>query len=521
MGNTTHKNDTTLHYGLERRTKARYSSGEFKALALDFKVKALLSDGQWYSVDKLSVLTGESNEDIAEFLSHELISHSVIARAIQPVGMANNESNHGETSQIDVAQVSYRMDYDQLKLWRDTNSIELDEQIVEGVLYPRIYTLTSGESVTEVDLFLSVPRRECASVLFRLTNPQYFNILQKELFYMGTFVYDSAKSEAYRLLCSSTSIAVGRLREFELRHGGKGKVFTSLAPYNSIMRREVEACDEHALAQLVRFYTGFVRVLMPSLDKVFATYLSHNVASGSHSNNETNYEADSIIAQWILADFIRYDEQSNFPFSAFLNNNLPHQVAGFTDEILGVDLSIFQREKNYAIKTLQSQDKATARKNKAHRSIDDSLVVYSDEKILETIHARGKRNYTMGEYKDLDSQLSVWQHSRTHMTLNWSQTGEQRALDTSAEQEQSTPEPTYMVNEDIFDSNHESFIPLVSQALCIAGKSTQDWQSMYNGLYILPSDEVEVYEFIEKSLALVVSREFMDSFMYALRALIG
>lgn len=425
-----------------RKQKALYTNEEFKQLDLRFRVGAILSDGQWYTSDKIRQWSKERNlDEINPILNEMMHQHQII------------KSNNG---------ASYRMSLRQMQQWRHDQHMSMDAQPIPKLLYPRVFG-QGDHAMSEVELFESAPLHQVAILTFMLKNPDDIDKLKKDLGYLGRF-RKSPTSGKYQLYALSNKVTKDALLKWEDSHGGDIFVPGKFNSNNSSRRRELIELDRHVVNELITFYIQFSKYLVPSIKKTFNVYLNGSIGASASQRETTDSisEGDSIIMQWLLSLIKTYDEGRCVPFSYSIVMLFPRKAYDYSSKIIGDDLNRFQLEKNRAIKRLNEQSKAQGSLN-SMKHIENSV-------ICNEINKNGSIDLSIHEYEDLDMSLKSWQKSYSQESLDWTETGEERGF---------------------VSKNDESFLEGIASrsdihhAIILAAEDTHDWSSeviMFNAL---------------------------------------
>ena len=370
-------------------TTPLWDAREFKEMDIGFKVPAILSDGQWYTVDKLRKFTGERPDDVQRVLDGIMTTYDIITN-----------STHE----------SYRMSYDGLYKWRSENSISLSAQLIPSILYPRIIEY-GGRSYTEPEVFDLVPMHRFGQVRFILRSSDDIHGIMRALRGFGRFNQDDDPTK-WRITCLSGEVGRSLLEDYEKASGldlfaehGHPSV------YNTGYQRDINEFKDGLIEPIIQFYQTFrttsageVRpaIMQPSAYRTLKVYMGEEGVV-------------SQINRWIITAIQHYDTDSGVPFAAylgFLANNRVNDLAG---NAIGRNLAKFQNRKARAIKSLHSRSS-----NKEEW--------YAPEDIIEEMRRDDARyDLSMEEYNDMDIQLKTWQQASHSTTLEWDETGEEKS----------------------------------------------------------------------------------------------
>ena len=259
-----------------------YTNEEFKQLNVRYRVGAILSDGQWYTADKI-----------------RMCCHEPDLREIQPIiddMVHNNQVIPGGNG------VSYRMSLAQMKAWRKANGISMEDQPIPKLIYPRVFGSGSRE-MTEIEMFERAPLHQVSILTFMLHDPSRIDDIRRDFGYLGKFKPMSVPGK-FQLYALSNSVTKNMLLSWEASHGGEGSVFVKgkFNSNNSSRRRELAEMDKDVVNDFIIFYIQFAKYLVPSIKKTFNVYIGGKIGSNnSYESRETITEGDEVIMQWLFA----------------------------------------------------------------------------------------------------------------------------------------------------------------------------------------------------------------------------
>lgn len=378
-----------------KRTKPLFTDMQFKAKPIEYRIGAILSDGQWYDTKKLKIISkADSLEEVQTLIDRMIENDELIP------------SDSGE---------SYRMTYSQMYDWRKSHNIPMDAQIVQSILYPRVITI-GNKSITEQEVFIPVKRHRCGSVKFVVKPGVDMNQMKKDLAYVGRFMNIDLHYK-WSIMCLSADWAKKVVEQYELDHGGRGALFEPFGRptiYNTGFQRDLNEINPCAIEQIVRFYQTFQTVssngelrpalLQPSSYRTLKVYLDDG-AGDSGVMSQLN--------KWIIDAIQHYDERCGSPFAAYLQMLANRRVNDIPKTVIGRELSDFQNNKSKAVKAL----------NKKHKEGD----WYTPEQIIEEIHEiNPDYEINVDKYNEYDNQLKMWQQMKHTTGLQWDETGEEK-----------------------------------------------------------------------------------------------
>ena len=420
------------------KAHALWRQDEFSSMTAPFKIGAMLSDGQWYTLDKIGHYTGESDP--------------MTVRSIVEDMVGSGQAVQGPTG------TSYRMTLDQLKRWRRGNGVPMDAQIIPRLIYPRIFGHGNGE-MTEVEMFLNAPAHPVAMFTFLPKDDAIVDGMRRDLGYLGKFRrMGDGRWKIYSLSNQVTKKAVLNWNE---GNGGHNLVPGRFVSTSSAHHREIVEMDQDAVSDFLAFYVPFSKILVPSIMKTFDVYIGGLFGStGRSRSRDTSAEGDSILIQWIIELMQSYNETNCVPFSASISRGLPKKVYDYSSGVVGEDMNRFQIAKNKAIKSLMAERR---------RSGDPAMDYFDDEIIRDRMNANDYA-ITRSRYEDLNDSLKRWQKSSSHTPLEWDENGEERGFHRHSAGALEAPSSVRTM-EDIQRSSD------IQLAIMDAAVRTEDWRS--------------------------------------------
>ena len=375
-------------------TQPKWDAKTFKTFKASFKIPAVLSDGQWYDVPKLRHFTGETEGSVR----HEL---DVLMRDDGGLVVSANGS-------------SYRMSCSRLLAWRAENGLEPDRQLIPSILYPRFVITHDGARYTEAEVFETVPLHRFGQVRFIPADPGVVPELMGALHTLGRFTQDDSPGR-WRLTCLAADVGKRALERYAASadrplFADKG----SPSIYNTGRQRDINEFRRELIEPVIRFYQTFrttsagqsrPAILQPSSYRTLLLYADDGEGS-----------VISQLNKWIITAIQHYDETSGIPFAAYLNLIVNRRVNDIPGMAIGRGLSKFQNRKARAIKYL----------NRENPEAENPW--YSDDEIRSRMRDDDPGyDLSRSEYERLDSQLHTWQQMHHASSLQWEETGEEKA----------------------------------------------------------------------------------------------
>lgn len=330
---------------------------EFAKRDPTWRIEAVIHDGSWYTVRKWAKLSKVKDNDIHEWI----------------------ENNKEQTDLIHMND-SYRLGYDEIMRWYDDQpDVELDDRLVPNNFPPKIW-----DGQTEAEALINVPKRQVTEVSLTPNTKELKEKCQDIL--RGTAILRLYKHGSYRACGLSRKFIISKLQrgltreEFEIVNPGR----------KTIMHyRELSDFSEEFLENALKFYVPFAKTLLRSRMSTLKIYLP------------TQGDIDMQVAIWIMTALRKFDEQQPVPFSGYLSRVLSFWPYDLPDEILGKELSTFQRNKR------KIMNKWIHETGDSHMP-DDEII--SRMKIDKDTYLRLTKEYQSWLYEHNATQLT-WENS--------------------------------------------------------------------------------------------------------------
>lgn len=400
--------------------KAHFNKKTFDEQSENFRIGAIISDGMWLSQPKWRKLAKVSESELEEWISASL--------------------PFGTIEQSPTGAKSYRMAYDEINRWYRENGYVPGEQLLEHIFPARIW-----DNMTETEGFMSAPLREIGMVTFHSRRRDVVDKIREALIGVGRI--RESDTGVYRVYALSASMARRKIEPI-LReaYGKEARIYSR----NSSYRRELKDFSEEFGYKLVSFYQKFARSLVKGAQETINIFL------------EEREDQESQITLWVIAAIEKFDESAAVPFSGYLNTVINKWVYDLPDDVLGKDLSSFQREKAKAMKILKA------------KLGGDHNREFSATEIAEIMGIDKKRFF------DLESKNKFWSRMKSSSSLTWDETSEEKR--STAVIDAISPKRE---NTDIELANKMSFAT-ISSAL-----NTGDYESAFSLITQIGTDEMD------------------------------
>lgn len=338
----------------------------FKKQPADFRIGAIISDGMWYSLPKWRKLAKVTEEEINAWVEEKIKT--------------------GELVQSPTGAKSYRFPLESVKKWYSDNNIPLGHQLVDFLFPPRIW-----DNKTEVEGFLEAPLREVGVVSFDSTDRIAEIITEKLRGIAKVREVEPGKFKAYCLQASYVKPIVEEVFK-NAKEGEVGKIYSR----SVAKRREIIDFTPEYAKGLLTFYRNFGKSLVKRGIETIKIFLPEPE------------DQDSQIIIWVITAIEKFDEKASVPFSGYLDNVLGRWPHDLPVSHLGKDLSLFQRQRSRAIKSLTKR-------------LGDDRLFTADEISKEMEISRESFN-------DLEEKHNIWTKIRTSTTLTWDENNDEKLV---------------------------------------------------------------------------------------------
>lgn len=338
---------------------------EFKKRPPIWRIEAVIHDGSWYDVKKWARVAKVKPDEIEAWIKKNRKSSHLI------------KSENGE---------SYRVSYDEVLNWysRQTD-ISIKDKIIPNNYPPRLW-----DNQTEVEAFIRVPRRKTSTLTFDTMDDKLIAKTTKALSGVARVRFDSNdKHRAYGLSDEyMRQVLVKALSSKEIDE-------LKIKKRKAILRRELTDFSREFIEEALMFYLPFSRNILKTHMSTLKIYLPDES------------DLDSQIIAWIVSAMRKFDETKPVPFSGYLNSVLRFWPYDLPDEVLGKELSHFQRQRQKAITELGQE--------------------LGPDRILSNTEIADKMEMELKDFITLNSQHETWLAERSATTLNWSDSSNEKS----------------------------------------------------------------------------------------------
>lgn len=340
-------------------------TADYKARPPEWRIEAVIHDGSWYDIKKWARVAKVKPDVLEDW----------IAKNKKVFHLIRSEIGH-----------SYRVSYDEVLRWYSTQEdISITDKIIPNNYPPRLW-----DGQTEVEAFIAVPRRDTSTLTFDTMDDDLIKKTTKALSGVARVRYDTNdKHRAYGLSDEyMRQVLVKELTSKDIEN-------LNIKKRKSILRRELTDFSSQFVEDALQFYLPFSRNILKTHMSTLKIYLPDE------------QDLDSQIIAWIVSAMRKFDETQPIPFSGYLNSVLRFWPYDLPDEVLGKELSNFQRQRQKAIQVL-SQEQGT-------------------DKILANVEIAERMEIDLKDYTRLNNQHETWLAERNATTLNWSDSANEKS----------------------------------------------------------------------------------------------
>lgn len=340
-------------------------TNDFKNKDELWRVEAVIHDGSWYTIKKWAKVAKVKEDVVKEYIANNVPSR--------------------KNDKFEKLNDSYRAKYDEIIHWYSLqDDITIEDKIIPNNYPPRLWG-----GMTEVESFQNAPLRDTSTITFETQDDELLKKCILALSGVARVRLDKGgKYRAYGL--SNTyirQVLTKSLTSEEMKA-------LNVKRRTTMRRRELTDFSPEFVEEAIQFYIPFTRNVLKNHMSTIKLFLP-----------DTN-EIDSQITIWIIEAMRKFDESLPIPFSGYLNSVMRFWPYNLPDEMLGKELSSFQREKQKAIQALTVDEEESG--------------LFSNEDIAEQM------NIDFKKYIQLNSEHEAWVNERNSTELNWSDSSNEK-----------------------------------------------------------------------------------------------
>ena len=365
MRKNSNKFDVDINYNPEKTKELQNVLKEnWNNFDVDFRIAAVIHDGQWYTLDKIKKVAKVKDIKVVE---------NWVARHKQI--LIKHEVND-----------SYRVNTAEILRWYQQNNLKIGQEIVPKNYPPRLW---AGK--TETENFLDAPKELVSSLLVK-TEEEHIKEMIVEVCQPYCQVMKSSIGHKMYLYSMDVDFLYNKI-EKTLSSADMKRV--DIRVRNSFYRRELTDLKEEFLEEALRFYFVFALSLLKNHLKTMYVFLPEISDRGAQ------------IYEWIITAFQKYDETSGVPFSGYFANVLTKWPYDLPDDTLGKKMAGYQRLRAKAVIKLKKELNT--------EEISDELIL----KELEEF-------YSKEQIEDLEESHQHWLKIQGTSNLTWAEKNDEK-----------------------------------------------------------------------------------------------
>lgn len=305
----------------------------FKARDPEFRIEAVIHDGQWYTLDKWASVAKVKRDFLESYIDNI------------PYLIRGKES--------------YRVNADEIIAWYKKHNLNIETPLVPNNFTPKIW-----HGKTETQWIVETPRNIISSLSISLKDK---SVEDKVISIIDGFGYKSSIYDKRYLIYTMNTMYLKNKLMNEL--SDKDYESLRLKVRNNYYRRFLTDFPVIFVEEFMNFYYNYAYGALKNHLETMRIYL--------HGNNEIKAQ----IQDWIITALSKYDEKSCVPFSGYLSTVLQRWPYDLPDIYLGKELALFQRKlsraRNYLIEN---------RKDVTDEALIEHMEIYDKDKFYNLLN---------------------------------------------------------------------------------------------------------------------------------------
>lgn len=271
-----------------------------------FRIEAVIHDGQWYSKEKWAKVAKVSTKELDNFIKN--------------------------TDYLIAKNGSYRVTTEEIYNWYESHNLDLETPVVPNNFTPKIWG-----GISETEHLENTPKRLITSLSVSVKNDEVLEKIKKICWGFGPFARHQQKNKY--ILFTGNSMYVKSLIERELTN--EELKHCTLRTRIGFEKRELSDFSDDFIKGFFDFYVAFSLGALKSSKKTLDIFLP---------------DRDDQISQiydWLTSALGKFDEKSCIPFSGYLSIVLQRWPYDLPIIFVGKDLAKFQRERSSILEELK------------------------------------------------------------------------------------------------------------------------------------------------------------------------
>lgn len=272
---------------------------EFKNYPSEFRVAAVIHDGQWYDPKKWAKMAYCKVQDVMQYIEEN-----------QDVLIENKGS--------------YRVGYNEVINWYNENNLDIAKPLVPNNFIPKVW---AGK--TEVEHFINNPKKVVNTLLIMTDDKGLLNKIKTLLKGYAIFK-ENSKYDKLWVYTISTQYIIDYLKR-QLTQNEFAQIKIRIR--SNVEWRDVAEFDPVFLQEMLTFYLAYSRGLLKNHKTTIEMYIPYEE------------DRDAQIQEWVVNAIRKYNVNNSVPFSGYLNSVLQRWPYDLPNMELGTELASFQRER--------------------------------------------------------------------------------------------------------------------------------------------------------------------------------
>ena len=286
---------------------------QFINYPVKFRIEAVLHDGQWWNIEKLSTFSRTTISECMDFINN-----------CDYLIQINN---------------SYRVSSEEVLKWYKQNNLNISTPLVPNNFVPKII-----DNKTELEHFIDVKPRIISYILFYYKSDFSLRDKIKEILKKNhCYCIDLSNKRRLKIFTVNTEYVINNLILPNLSDYEKEN--TNISIRTNVKWKAITDFPKTFYDEILSFYTEFVKNLIKPFNSTLRLF------------HPTYADTEAQIQDWLVTTISKFNPESGIPFSGYLSSVIPRWVFDLGTEELGVDLMKFQRTRNKAINIIKKKQK--------------------------------------------------------------------------------------------------------------------------------------------------------------------
>lgn len=306
MDNISIREDKIINTPEQNREIQKILAERWKEYDEDFRISAVIHDGQWYTKDKW--------KRVAKLKKMETLDNWIKKNKNKIISHENG--------------LSFRTSKDEIIKWYKENDLDITKELVPKNYPPRIWN-----NKTETEAFLDCPKETVSNLLLKSDDKE---LTEKIINYLQP--YSQIKEDEQHKVYFYTMNAEYLKYKVEKLLTEKELKKCDIRVRHNFGRRELADFEETFLVNILEFYYVLSITLLKSHQNTMKIFLPDQ------------FDRSAQIYEWIIKALQKFDEEAGVPFSGYLASVLNKWPYDLPDNTLGKPMAIYQRKRAQIVK---------------------------------------------------------------------------------------------------------------------------------------------------------------------------